>query len=117
MASEAIKLEREKRRTAREERLSKILLDPQMMGLLTLLGGLYLTQRIPFSDNEERNDLIRGLATGGVVLTAISRAGVTGWPALAAAGLSGAASAGGGNDKPIIQLDWSGFWKNITGGS
>jgi len=94
MASEAIKLEREKRKTARDERLMSVLLDPQMMGLVTLLAGLFAAQRIPYSDDETRNDLLRGVATSGVVLAALSRAGLGGWQALAAASVAGGAGGG-----------------------
>lgn len=94
MVSEAVRLERERRKTLREERSSRLLYDPQVVGLLTLLGGLAAAQRIPFSDDPGRNDALRGLATSGVVLLAISRAGISGWPALAAAAVSGAAGGG-----------------------
>jgi hypothetical protein len=114
VVSEAVQLEREKRKTRRENRLMDFVTDPQMMGLITLIGGLYVAQRIPYSEDPERNDLVRGVATGGVVLAALSRSGLGGWQALAAAGITTSATVGG--DKPPIQLDWSGFWKNITGG-
>lgn len=94
MASEAVLLEREKRKTAREDRLMRLVADPQVLGLVTLLGGLYAAQRIPFSEDATRNDLLKGLATTGVVLAALGRSGIGGWPALTAAGLSGAAGGG-----------------------
>jgi hypothetical protein len=94
MVSDAIKLEREKRRTLREERLMRVVMDPQVMGIITLLGGLYAAQRIPYSDDETRNDLLRGVATSGVVLAALSRSGLGGWQALAASSLAGGAGGG-----------------------
>ena len=94
MVSEAIKLEREKRKSMREERVTRLVTDPQILGLATLLGGLVVAQRLPYSDDPARNDLMKGLATAGVVLAAVSRAGLGGWPALAAAGVGGSTGAG-----------------------
>jgi hypothetical protein len=107
--NEAIRLEREKRKTAREERMMNFITDPQMMGLITLLGGLYVSQRIPYSDDETRNDLLRGIATSGVVLAALSRAGLGGWQALAAASVAGGTGGGlfdfiGGKDAGTFLL-------------
>jgi hypothetical protein len=119
MASELIKLEREKRRTARDERLSKLLLDPQMLGLLTLLGGLYVAQRIPYSEDEVQNNTLRAIATSGVVLASLSRAGLGGWPALAAAGVAGAATTEGvGTLDPLAKaVGARSIWSLILGGS
>lgn len=92
--SEAVRLERERRKTVREERMTRLLCDPQLMGLVTLLGGLVVAQRLPYSDDPTRNDLLRGIATSGVVLAALSRAGLGGWQALAASGVAGGAGGG-----------------------
>jgi hypothetical protein len=92
--SPELKLEREKRASAREVRMLQVLADPQIVGLATLLGGLYLAQRIPFSEDETRNDLLRGLATSGVILAALSRAGLGGWQALAASAAGGGVGGG-----------------------
>jgi hypothetical protein len=107
MVSDLVKVEREKRKTAQEERLGKFITDPQMVGLITLLGGLYAAQRIPWTEDEARNDMLRGVATTGVVLMALNRAGFSGWPAAAVAGISGAASVE--SEKPLVQFqipDW-----------
>jgi hypothetical protein len=101
-ASDAVKLERERRKTVREARLTQILADPQVLGLATLLGGLLLAQRLPYSDNPERNDQLRGLATSGVVLAALGRSGIGGWPAVAAAGVSGAVGGGMLDSQPDV---------------
>lgn len=114
MRSEAVKLEREKRKTMSEERFARLYSDPQVIGLLTLLGGLYAAQRIPFSDDEGRNEAMKGVATAGVVLLAISRAGIGGWPALAAVGISGAAGGLlGGLETQIPPDVKSGLWAGI----
>jgi hypothetical protein len=117
MVSEAVKLEREKRKTLREARAVAIITDPQVLGLATLLGGLFIAQRIPYSDDETQNNTLKGIATGGVVLMSISRAGVGGWPALVAAGLSGAASTEGiGELDPIAKaVGAKSIWSRIFG--
>lgn len=102
-----IRLERARIRAMKRDQLGDLLLDPQVVGLLTLLGGLYAAQRIPWSEDEARNDLLRGVATTGVVLMALNRAGFGGWPAAAVAGLSGAASVE--SSQPLVRFqvpDW-----------
>ncbi|MCJ7510082.1 MAG: hypothetical protein MUP14_04240 [Dehalococcoidia bacterium] len=115
----AVKLARAQGRQLRDAQLTQVLLDPQVLGLLTFLGGLYAAQRIPWSEDDARRDMITGIASGGVVLMALSRAGLGSTQALAAAVVAGALSLeGGGGDggttKPPISLDWKTFWHNIT---
>jgi len=117
MASDLVRIEREKRKTSQEEHLFRIVSDPQVVGLVILLGGLWAAQRIPFSEDEGQNNTLRGIATGGVVLMSISRAGIGGWPALAAAGLSGVASTEGiGELDPVGKaLGVKSIWSRIFG--
>jgi hypothetical protein len=117
LASEAVKLERERRKALSEARALALITDPQIIGLITLLGGLYVAQRIPYSDDETQNNTLKGIATGGVVLMSISRAGVGGWPALVAAGLSGVASTEGiGELDPIAKaVGAKSIWSRIFG--
>jgi hypothetical protein len=109
--SELVKVERERRKTLEREHMLALLNDPQVVGVLTLLGGLYLAQNIPFSPDEGRNTALKGVATGGVVLASVCRAGLGGWPALAAAGIGGAAGvATEENTKALFSLnpaDWA----------
>jgi hypothetical protein len=114
MVSEAVRLERERRKTAREERLVKVLTDPQMMGLITLLGGLVVAQRLPYSDDETRNEVLRGIATSGVVLASLSRAGLPGWQSLAAAGVAGAATVGTGSVGGVLPVTFLDLWRQIS---
>lgn len=106
------KVERARLRALRPDVASKLLADPQVVGVLTLLGGLYMAQRIPWAEDEGRNDMLRGVATTGVVLMALSRAGIGGWPAVAAAGVAGAATIE--TEKPLVSFqipDWlKGLW-------
>jgi hypothetical protein len=117
MTSETIKLERERRKTLRQAQLNEVLLNPQVLGVATLLGGLWLAQRIPYSEDEGQNNTLKGIATGGIVLMAVSRAGLSGWPALAAAGLSGVASTEGvGELDPVAKaLGVKSIWSRIFG--
>jgi len=114
MTSDLVKLEREKSRAAREARVMAVLTDPQVVGLITLLGGLWAAQQLHFSDDETRNNALRGIATSGIALMAISRAGLGGWPAVAAAGIAGAASqATTENTRALFSLnpkDWAGLF-------
>ena len=118
MVSQAVKVEREKRKTAQEERLMALVTDPQMVGLITLLGGLYVAQRIPYSEDEVQNNTLRAIATSGVVLASLSRAGLGGWPALAAAGVAGAATTEGiGTLDPLAKaIGARSIWSMIFGG-
>jgi hypothetical protein len=106
-----IRLERARIRALKRDKLGDLLLDTQVVGLLTLLGGLYAAQRIPWSDDESRNDMIRGVATTGVVLISLTRAGLTGWPAAAAAGIAGAASIE--SSKPLVEFKIPDWLKNL----
>lgn len=117
MASELVKLEREKRKSRREDRMMNFITDPQMMGLITLLGGLYAAQRIPFSDNKAVNENLCAVATGGVVLAAVCRAGLGGWPALAAAGVTAATTKEGiGQLDPLANLlGAKSIWSRVLG--
>ena len=92
MVSELVKVEREKRKTQREMVALAIVTDPQIIGLLGFVGGLYAVQHIHFSDDETRDNALRGIATSGVALMSLARAGLGGWPAVAAAGVAGVAS-------------------------
>ena len=115
--SEALQLERARSRSLRDQQLMDIVGNPQVLGLVTLLAGLYLAQRIRFAEDDAQNNTLRGVATGGVVLMAVSRAGLSGWPALAAAGLSGVASTEGvGELDPIAKaLGVKSIWSRIFG--
>jgi hypothetical protein len=103
----ALKLERVRRRTLHDTQMMQVLLDPQVIGLATLLGGIYVAQKIPWAEDEARNDMLRGVATTGVILMGLSRAGIAGWPAVAAAGIAGAATVE--SSKPLVEFkipDW-----------
>jgi hypothetical protein len=86
MASEAVKLEREKRRTAREERLWNLLTDPMVKRLVLLAGIVGYTAYVnshPEESGPVQNALAIALpAVGGPMLA--SDAGIHDWKALAA---------------------------------
>lgn len=111
---DTVKLERAKRKTLQQDRLWAIVSDPQVLGLLVFLGGLYATQHIRFAEDDTRDNALRGIATSGVALISLSRAGLGGWPAVAAAGVAGVASeATTENTRALISLnpkDWIGLF-------
>lgn len=95
-AARTDKLARRLSRNAREERLMALLTDPQVMGLLTTIGGLMLATHLPFSENPTTNARLQGLAASCAVLMGLGRAGVGDLTTLAVAGGAGAAVAYGG---------------------
>jgi hypothetical protein len=82
-------------KNADKERLASLLSDPAIMGVLTLLVGIYAAEKIPWSSDAGRNRLLRGLALSGVTLTALGRAGVGDLTTLAMASVAGVAGVQG----------------------
>jgi hypothetical protein len=97
MASEAVKLEREKRKTAREAKLWEVLANPNVIRILSLATLLYGARTVrdwadtPEHPNIPMRDVSIAVASIGAPLIAAS-AGITDKYALAAiAGFSGLA--------------------------
>ena len=92
-------------RNAREERIMALVTDPQVMGLLTVIGGVALSARIPFHDDPVTNARLQGLAAASCVLMGLGRAGVGDMTSLAmAAGAGGAVAASGGTGALIPNI-------------
>jgi hypothetical protein len=96
-------------RNAQDERLMALLTDPAIIGILALVVGLYLTEKIPWSEDEERKVTLRTVAQSGVILTSLGRAGVGDLTTLSVAGIAGIAGLFGGGswltgDSPPIML-------------
>lgn len=86
--SQALKLEREKRRAAREERLWAMLTDPTVKRLLLLAGMVGYTSYVTGKgENAGRTEtaLAVALPTVGIPMLA-AEAGITDWKALLAIG-------------------------------
>lgn len=64
------------RENADKERLMAILMDPQIMGLLTVFGGLLAANHIPWTGDPEARARIAGVAAAAAVLMGLGRAGV-----------------------------------------
>lgn len=89
-ASEAVKLERERRKTAREERVWKLLTDPTVKRLLLLSGIVAYTSYInsnPGRYGVTADALAVALPTAGVPMLA-AEAGITDWKVLGALALA-----------------------------
>lgn len=98
-------------KNADKERLASLLSDPAVMGIITLIAGLYIAENIPWSSDPTRRRLLRGLALSGVTLTALGRAGVGDMTTLLMAGTAGIAGTQGDG-----LLDFGGGL-NLAGGS
>jgi len=94
MVSEAVKLEREKRKTLSQERAWMLLTDPAITGALTAIAGMLLVQKLRFSEDDSANEDLRALATATVVLIGTSRAGLSGAASAMLAGGAAIAASG-----------------------
>ena len=112
MVSDAVRVERERRKTANQERMWQLLSDPALLGALVAVGGIMLTQRMTFSGDASANEDLRALATASVVLIGTSRAGLGGTSSALLA--AGAGIAGSG--QTVANLSGAnGFWNFLLG--
>lgn len=108
---------------AREDRLVYFLSQPEVLGLLVTIAGLYASQNIPFSSNKVANEGMQSLATMASVLIGLGYAGVGDLTTLLVAGIAGGVSlfdlAGLPeiSDLNIPDVDWIDFIKAINPGS
>ncbi len=86
-------------------RMMALLQDPRVLGLVTAFIGVLAAERIPWSDDEGRNQRIRAAVMAMVIYQSLTMAGAKGWPAAAAAigGGIGAGASGGGTDWSPLQ--------------
>jgi|SRR3989304_3806247 len=89
MISEAIKLERERRKSRREDRMWELLQRPEVLAPLMGVGGAMVLQKLGESRIINR-DLAGGMFAAWITLCA-AKAGITHWAALA--GIAAAATA------------------------
>ena len=89
MVSEAIKLERERRKSRREDRIWELLERPEVLAPLMGVTGALAIQKMGESRIINR-DLAGGLFAAWITLSA-AKAGITNWAALA--GIAAAATA------------------------
>jgi len=86
------KVAKQARKNAQEERMMALLTDPQIMGILTVFGGVYAANVIPWSENKETRALLASLAASAAVIMGLGRAGVGDMTTLLMAGGAGAAT-------------------------
>ena len=121
------KTAKEAKKNAQEERLMALLTDPQVMGLLTVFGGLYAANVIPWSQDKTTRALLASLAASASVLMGLGRAGVGDMTTLLMAGGAGAATGLGVTGGEIVEdMPWYSLagppgmayeiYKRLTGG-
>lgn len=100
-------------KNARAERLTALLQDPQIMGTLTVLGGLMVSMNMPFSADKDQNAAMRAIAAASCVLMGLGRAGVGDLTTLTVAGSTAAAALFTENAAPSESW-WSSSWVKLT---
>lgn len=100
-ASEAIKLERERRTTLREQKMWEMIQRPEVIGVLSVLGGMVLCQNLKAAGILTKDQA--GIAAGAVVTIAVYRAaggGIGG--TVAGLGAGGISAASIGEEWPTV---------------
>lgn len=97
------------KKAAAEDRLLYFLSQPELMGILITMAGIYASQNIPFSSNEITNEGLQSIATMSSVLIGLGYAGVGDLTTLLAAAVAGGVSltdffTSGGGNKGIYEL-------------
>lgn len=98
----AIRLEREKRKTAREQRVFNLLMDPAVKRLLLLAGIVAYTSYVTGKQDAGRTEsaLAVALPTAGIPMLAAD-AGITDWRVLMALGAISGSVAAIASDKAV----------------
>jgi hypothetical protein len=102
MSSDAVKLEREKRKTAREERLWSVVLDPTVKRLLLFSAIVGYASYVTGKKDAGRTEtaLAVALPTVGVPMLA-AESGITDWKALLALSIAAGGAAVVSSDKAV----------------
>lgn len=106
MVSEAVRLERERRKTMADARILALVTDPAVVNMGMYLAGLWAIEHIPWSEDPGRDKNMKMLGQTVNAYAALSRAGAKGWPAALAAGAGGllaTGSAGGSGDLDLAR--------------
>lgn len=77
---------------AREERIWDLLTQPEVIGLVMTMAGIYASQKIRFVANDAANEGLQGVATSTSILLGLGHAGVGDLTTAIIAGLAGVAS-------------------------
>lgn len=104
-----------------KERLLYLLTQPEVVGILTTLAGIYAANNLTFSDNEGVNAGLRSTATTASVLIGLGNANVGDLTTSIVAGLAGIFSLFGNIPEPDLGNDWykylfpfGGIWSLLT---
>ncbi len=103
------------RKNADRERLQAILQDPAVLGILSMMAGIYIAQNIPWSGDPIRRDALARVMTASVVLMSLGRAGVGDLTTLTMAGVAGVAGGTGGAEgllEPLLPTT-EGYWDRV----
>jgi len=102
------------RKEADKERLYQFLAQPEIVGFLMAFAGLIASNRIPFSDDEEKNAVLQAIASTMSVAMGMGYAGVGDLTSLSVAIAAGGGSLLGG----LIDLPGGGtggeWWKYLN---
>jgi hypothetical protein len=63
-------------READKQRLYNALMAPQVLGMISLIGGLYIANKMPWDEDEGQNRTMKSLAMAGAGVGALSMMGV-----------------------------------------
>lgn len=77
---------------ADKDKLFYLLSQPEILGILMTIGGIYASNKIPFSSDNTTNELLHAVATMSTVLIGLGYAGVGDLTTLLAAIAAGGAS-------------------------
>lgn len=79
-------------KAAREDRILYFLSQPEVIGLLVTIAGIYASQNIPFSKNPVANEGMQSISTMASVLIGLGYAGVGDLTTLLVAAIAGGVS-------------------------
>lgn len=104
------------REEAREERIFNLLTQPEVLGMLMALGGLIISNQIPFSRDEEKNVFLQAIASVMTVAMGMGYAGVGDLTSLSVGLAAGGGSLLGGliDLRDIADIDIGNFWDSIN---
>jgi hypothetical protein len=76
LASDTLRLARIASREADKQRAYNALMSPQVLGIIALLGGLYIANRVRWDEDDGQNRTMKSLAMAGTGVGALSLMGV-----------------------------------------
>lgn len=104
-------------RQADKDKLFYILSQPEILGMIMTVGGIYASNKIKFSDDDTTNELLHSVSTMATVLIGLGYAGVGDLTTLIAAIAAGGASVFGDVDDiatDVVGGIIRGIWRTIT---